>query len=189
MIILATTALELTGFHQYALYIYNAQNSKLKVDDQEIDMIVVLTGSMGRIESAYELMNSKDVPILLISGANSRVGFDDLAKKHLWDQDSSHKIKIDNVSTSTLDNARITRDFVIANGVHNLVLVTSTYHLQRSLLSFNKVFKNDNVIIIPYGTYINVLELNSWWKDYNIFKGIFTEYLKFQYYKLILSNK
>ena len=189
MILIVTVALELIGFNQYALYIYNSQNSKQDLDDEHIDMIVVLTGSMGRIETAYGLMNSKNVPILLISGANSKIGFDDLAKRHSWDQSSSHKIKIDNVSTSTLNNAKITREFAINNNVDNIVLVTSIYHLQRSVLSFNKIFKNEKINIIPYGTYINPLALNSWWHDRDVFKNIFTEYFKYQYYRLILSGR
>jgi uncharacterized SAM-binding protein YcdF (DUF218 family) len=189
MTIIVTLVLELTGFHQYALYIYRAQNLKVAVDDKDIDMVVVLAGSMGRIETAYELMNNKNIPILFISGANSKVGYDALAKRHLWDPSSSHKIKIDNVSTTTLDNAKLTREFALSNGVDNIVLVTSIYHLQRSLLSFNKVFKNDKVNIIPYGTYIKPLEFNSWWNDYDVFKSIFTEYFKYQFYKLILSSQ
>ena len=191
LVILLTTivALELTGFHQYALYIYNAQEPKGTLDEHQIDMVVVLTGSMGRIETAYELMNNKDIPILFISGANSKVSFDILAKKHSWDESFSHRIKIDNVSASTLDNAKLTRTFAIDNGVNSILLVTSIYHLQRSLLSFNKVFRNDNIQIIPYGTYIKPLKRNSWWRDYNLFRSIFNEYFKYQYYKLILSGR
>lgn len=189
MTVLVGIALELTGFHQYALYIYNAQDLKVEVEDKDIDMVVVLTGSMGRIETAYELMNNKNIPMLFISGADSRVGYDALAKRHLWDPSSSHKIKIDNISTTTLNNAKLTREFALNNGVDNIILVTSIYHLQRSLLSFNKVFKDDKINIIPYGTSIKPLEFNSWWNDYDVFKSIFTEYFKYQYYKIILSGK
>ncbi len=72
--------LELTGIQQYGTDIYNLQ--KNQTIPQNPEMIVVLAGSVGRIEAAYELMKGRNIPLLLVAGAYTKVNFDELSKQY-----------------------------------------------------------------------------------------------------------
>jgi len=188
LILITFVVLETMGIQQYGTEIYNIQKNQ-QVPQIVPEMIVVLTGSNGRIETAYELMKGRNIPLLLIAGVHTKVDFDKLAKKYHWDSTDKDRIKIDSVSTTTLENAKISEEFARQNNIKNIVLVTSIYHMQRAEFLFRKVFKNDNVQIIPFATYVQPIELNDWWRNFKTFRKISDEYLKFQYYRLVLAGK
>ena len=179
--------LESIGLQQYGTEIYNMQKNQKAPEIS--DMVVVLAGSGGRIEAAYDLMKVKYIPILFIAGANNKITFEQLSKTYRWDNSSKDKIRIDNVSTSTWENAKITSEFALKNNIKNIVLVTSMYHMQRAEFLFKKVFKNSNIQIIPFATYVQPIEMNGWWHDFKVLRNILEEYFKFQYYRLIFSGK
>ena len=188
LILITFVVLETMGIQQYGTEIYNIQ--KNQQSPQVVpEMIVVLTGSNGRIETAYELMKGRNIPLLLIAGVHTKVDFDKLAKKYHWDSADKDRIRIDSVSTTTLENAKISEEFARQNNIKNIVLVTSIYHMQRAEFLFRKVFKNDNVQIIPFATYVQPIELNDWWRSFKTFRKISDEYLKFQYYRLVLAGE
>ncbi|MEI6092573.1 MAG: YdcF family protein [bacterium] len=185
LIFLTFMVLELTGIQQYGTDIYNLQ--KNQTIPQNPEMIVVLAGSVGRIEAAYELMKGRNIPLLLVAGAYTKVNFDELSKKYHWDLGDKDKIKIDNISTSTWENAKISADFARQHNIKSLVLVTSIYHMQRSEFLFKKVFKSGEVQIIPYAISMQPIEYNSWWHDFKTFKKIMDEFFKYQYYRAIFT--
>ena len=187
LIVSAFIVLELTGIQQYGVDIYNIQRSQ--VVPQKPEMIVVLAGSVGRIEAAYELMKGNDIPLLFVAGAHTKVNFDELSKKYHWDLADRERIKVDNLSTSTLENAKVSASFAKQNNIKRLVLVTSIYHMQRAEFLFKKIFKSENVQIIPYATSVQTIEYNSWWHDVKTFRKILDEYFKYQYYRAFFAGE
>jgi uncharacterized SAM-binding protein YcdF (DUF218 family) len=187
LIVVTFVVLELVGMQQYGVDICNIQ--KNQNIPQKPEMIVVLAGSVGRIETAYELMKGHDIPLLLIAGAHTKVNFDELSRKYRWDTSDRERIMVDNVSTTTWENAKVSEEFARQHNIKNIVLVTSIYHMQRAEFLFKKIFNHDHVQIIPYGTYVQPIELNSWWRDLGVFQKVFKEYFKFQYYRMIFAGR
>ena len=96
-------------------------------------MIVVLAGSSGRINTAYELMKEGQVPILFVAGVyKTSACFDDLAREFKIDYNDRERVKIDNVSRTTVENAKVALQFAEENNIKTIVLVTSVYHIKRS---------------------------------------------------------
>jgi uncharacterized SAM-binding protein YcdF (DUF218 family) len=106
------------------------QDRPLKMGDEEA--IVVFTGGTGRIYTAKKLMtNGFDGPVL-ISGVNERVH----PKKVLGDLFTTYSgdVTYDYESSSTRGNVSMTTDWVHDKGIKSITLVTSYYHMPRSLL-------------------------------------------------------
>ncbi|MDR2685452.1 MAG: YdcF family protein [Rickettsiales bacterium] len=86
--------------------------------------IAVLTGDKQRIPKAIEFARSKPRARLLISGAGST----DLKLP------SNLDIEIETESKTTYDNSMAVRDWVIRNGFDDVAIITSDYHVWRTLL-------------------------------------------------------
>lgn len=187
MVVLFFLVLEGIGLHEYAASSISYQTSKFVPNNT--GMIVVLAGSSGRINTAYELMKEREVPVLFIAGVYKAVSFDDLAREFKLDYNYKERIKIDNVSRTTLENAKVTQQFAEENNVKTIALVTSVYHIKRAEFIFNKVFEDQGTMIIPYTANTAKLEPNSVWTDYRTFINFLDEYVKYQYYRIVLSTK
>jgi uncharacterized SAM-binding protein YcdF (DUF218 family) len=173
------------GFYEYASSSISYQNNKFV--PSETDMIVVLAGSSGRINAAYELMKEREVPVLFVAGVYKAVNFEDLAREFKIDTNYRERIKIDNVSRTTLENAKVALQYAEENNIKTIALVTSVYHIKRAEFIFNKVFEDHGGMIIPYSAYTTKLEPNSMWTDYKTFINFLNEYVKYQLYRVALS--
>jgi uncharacterized SAM-binding protein YcdF (DUF218 family) len=187
IVILFFIILEGIGFYDYANTSINYQANKFIPN--ETGMIVVLAGSSGRINTAYELMKERQVPILFVAGVYKSVSFDDLAREFKIDYNDRERVKIDNVSRTTVENAKVALQFAEENNIKTIVLVTSVYHIRRAEMIFNKIFEDQGAMIIPYAAYTTKLEADSWWSDYRTFMNLLDEYVKFQLYRIALSGR
>ena len=179
--------LEGIGLNEYAASSISYQTNKFVPNNT--GMIVVLAGSSGRINTAYELMKERQIPVLFIAGVYKAVSFDDLAREFKLDYNYKERIKIDNVSRTTLENARVTQQFAEENNVKTIGLVTSVYHIKRAEFIFNKVFEDQGTMIVPYTANTTKLEPGSLWTDYKTFINFLDEYVKYQYYRIVLSTR
>lgn len=161
---------------------------KLVFPPRDTDMVVVLTGSSGRIRPAYELMKEMNAPVLFVAGTNAKVNFDELAKGHNMDVNYRDRIVVDNSSQTTYENAEEVLKYAEEHQVKKILLVTSVYHMKRSLLVFKKVFDGAEVDIIPYGTTVKPIKKGSWVHDFSVFKNILFESFKYQYYRIIFAG-
>lgn len=99
------------------------------------DAIVVLTGDKGRLEAGMVLLNSKKGGRLLVSGVHRSVAADDLAKLTGMPHELFNCcVDLDHLSKNTIENAMMTAEWVKKNNFQTLYLVTSAYHMQRSML-------------------------------------------------------
>ena len=179
--------LEGIGLHEYAASSISYQTNKFIPNTT--GMIVVLAGSSGRINTAYELMIEREVPVLFVAGVYKAVTFEDLAREFKLDYNYKERIKIDNVSRTTVENAKVTQQYAEENNVKTIVLVTSVYHIKRAEFIFNKIFEDQGTMIIPYTVNTTKLEPNSVWTDYRTFINFLDEYVKYQLYRIVLSAK
>jgi uncharacterized SAM-binding protein YcdF (DUF218 family) len=102
--------------------------------DAIADGIVVLTGDRDRIETAVRLLEQRKGRRLLISGVHpltsaSAIGRKVPAARELFEC----CIDIDKAALDTVGNAQETAKWARANGFSSLIVVTSDYHMPRSL--------------------------------------------------------
>src|SRR6056300_784986 len=67
------------------------------------------------------------------------------------------------------------------NNIKEILLITSNYHMPRSILEFNNIMPN--VKILPYPIKPEQHKINEWLKSFETFSLVFIEYCKY-----IVSN-
>ncbi len=153
------------------------------------DAIVVLTGSKGRIDAGIQLLLEKKASHLFISGVGPQVYLDDLSKCLLsFDQQQvkqiENSISLGHFASTTEENAIETADWVKQHNYKNIILVTSNYHMPRSLFLLKKAMPS--IQLTPY----QVVKHEQYWKNIDTLKLVILEYNKllFSYFNSYLSS-
>lgn len=178
---------ELLGFFNYANSLLKYKNTA--VDFNEVELLVVLTGSIGRLDTAYNLFKEHNIKTLLVSGVGEKVTYEVLANKYFWDSNLKEKIIIESESKTTLDNARYTASTIIEHDYKNICIVTSLTHMKRAYFIFNRVMDGLDINVSYYSSNPNELDAEDWWKDTKLAKTVFVEYVKYEYYKFLVFLK
>lgn len=149
------------------------------VASPDAEAIVALTGGSGRrIEASIRLLEAGMGERLLVSGVNKTVETDTLIKaaggsRALY----ACCIDIGHAATTTEGNAIETSDWAAKHGFHRIILVTSDYHMPRSVLWFRK--HAPELDMIPYPMQSRI-EPKNWWRSPNAFKGLVFEWAKYR---------
>jgi uncharacterized SAM-binding protein YcdF (DUF218 family) len=131
------------------------------------DAIVVLTGGSLRLRSGIELMRDGRGRMLFVTGVGRRVNFDDLV--HVASEEPSRWLAccvvLGHKAENTYGNAIETSEWMRQLGYHSLRLVTSWYHLPRSLLEFKRAMPDFE--IIPHPVFLSSAKPQDWrtWRD------------------------
>lgn len=97
--------------------------------------------ALGRIVTAARLQKRLNLPVIVSSGQvyKNKPSEAPIMKRFLIDLGvPSNKIMLEDKSRDTIENARYSRDICRKMGFKNPILVTSAYHMKRSILSFKK---------------------------------------------------
>jgi len=114
------------------------------------DAIVVLTGGRMRLETGLELLAAGKAGKLFVSGVNPRVDRDTLLRAlGPAAEREACCIVLGHAADNTLGNARETAMWMHNEGYRSLRLVTSWYHMRRSLLEFSRAMPLVTVIAHP----------------------------------------
>lgn len=143
----------------------------------QTEAIVVLTGGSGRLDEGLRLLSSGRAEKLFVSGVYQ--GLDVKALLQLSQSDPTElerRIGIGG-ATNTKGNASETADWVAAEGIKSLRLVTSGYHMPRSLLEFSHVLRR--VDIVPHPVFAEHVKVGRWWAWPGTTGLIIGEYNKF----------
>lgn len=140
------------------------------------DGIVALTGGPRRIESAVDLLGAGSGNRLLISGVYQRTSPDALALRNprlasLIDC----CIDIGYEAQDTRGNAREARNWARRNGYDSLIVVTSAYHMPRSMAEIARAMPD--VRLVPYP--IQAGTVRAWFADPAAFRLLLVEYAKY----------
>jgi uncharacterized SAM-binding protein YcdF (DUF218 family) len=127
------------------------------------DAIVVLTGGSHRLSSGIDLLREGKGHVLFVSGVPRRVSLDDLLRATATDPPEwlTCCIVIGHRALNTPGNAIETARWMRGAGYHSLRLVTSWYHMPRSLLEFERAMPG--VEIVPHPVFSEQVKEQNWW--------------------------
>lgn len=162
------------GFLVFAGYVARAPDHA----DASADAIVVLTGAHFRIAEGARLLAAGRGKRLLISGVHPRVTQADIARiTGLSAELLDCCVDIDIKALDTVGNAVETGSWADRHGFGSLILVTSNYHLPRSLAEFARVMPA--VHIEPHAVVPRGFPAEAWWLHPQTARLLLSEYLKF----------
>ena len=142
------------------------------------DGIVVLTGGDLRVEAGAKLMNEGRAKRLLISGVNRKVTREEMQRLLGLDAKTFNCcVDLGYEALDTVGNADETRTWAKSNGYTKLIIVTSRYHMPRSLAELALVMPN--VTLIPYPVTPRHFPETAWWLHATTTRVLVSEYLKY----------
>ncbi len=144
---------------------------------EKADGIVVLTGGEARIAEAIRLLSSNYGKRLLISGVNpatTRLQLIQLNPKN--ERLFKCCIDLDKNAVDTVGNAEETAEWVRRRSFRSLIVVTSSYHMPRSLIELRRELPN--ITLIPHAVTPTDFETEQWWNHPPTLRILLSEYLK-----------
>jgi uncharacterized SAM-binding protein YcdF (DUF218 family) len=147
--------------------------------DPHAQGIVVLTGGTARIDGALQLLAEGHADRLLISGVNPVVTLAALSSK----VDKNLRgildccVDLGREARDTIGNAAETRAWADGRGFSSLIVVTSGYHMPRSMTELAQAMPDKELIPFPVNN--PELHLSRWWRDPDTFSLLIREYGKF----------
>ncbi len=144
---------------------------------------------LGRIVTAVRLQKKINVPVIVSGGAvfKGRKPEALIVKRFLIDLGvPDKKVIIEDKSRDTIENAKYTAEMCKRYGFKRPILVTSAYHMKRSVMSFKKV----NMDVISFPSNFKTWKIKKYrWESYlpNSLGGSYTamhEYLGLLFYKI-----
>jgi uncharacterized SAM-binding protein YcdF (DUF218 family) len=144
---------------------------------EHADGIVVLTGGASRITDAIELLADGHGKRLLISGVHPTTSAHEIARVvPRYSALLKCCVDLDHAAINTLGNAAGTRRWIQQRGFHSLIVVTSNYHMPRSMAELARQLPGVRLIAYPVVT--DRMRNESWW-TLPTAKLLLSEYLKY----------
>lgn len=147
------------------------------------DAIVVLTGGKGRLAYGLKLLSEGKGEKLFITGVEKNVTLNALLRSAQADSAlplpnvPRQSIVLDYRARNTIGNAAQAVHWLHEQHFHSILLVTTNYHLPRSLLEFREVAPD--ITIYPVPVFSGEFMLNKWQSDKNTRMMLLVEYHKF----------
>lgn len=165
-------------FGGFAVFGIHVAGLRVPQDPVRADGIVVLTGGRQRIAAAIDLLKSGKGKRLLISGVNpvtDRAALQSAngAAPALF----SCCVDIDHAALDTIGNAEESAKWLRDHGYDSAIIVTSNYHIPRSLLEMHRTVSG--VELVPYPVVNTERSPVGWLTDGDAIRLLFTEYSKY----------
>ena len=147
--------------------------------------VVILTGGTNRIKEGFEViykLDKKSISNLKVLVSGTGKGFSKLSLQEKLNPNFDLRlieccVELDDVSQDTYSNAVETSKWVSKNNIEEILLITSNYHIPRSILEFQN--KMPNLKILYYPITPKQHQINNWLKSFETFSLIFIEYCKY----------
>lgn len=128
----------------FILFIIDAV-SFCETPQERCNNVVVLTGGKNRIQHALKLIQENQTKNIFISGVHTKTTLNDIL------DESEHKRNVNFIlgkkAKNTFENAEEIDEWVSTNNIKKITLITSDYHMRRSIIVLNH--KSRGVKIIP----------------------------------------
>ena len=145
---------------------------------QTADGIVVLTGGETRIQAGAKLLSEGRGKRLLISGVNRHVGREEVKRiVGLKTELYTCCVDLGYEARDTVGNADETRTWAHTNGYSRLIVVTSSYHMPRSLAELALAMPDTK--LIPFTVTPKSFPDTGWWLHVATTRLLLSEYLKY----------
>jgi len=146
--------------------------------DRPADGIVVLTGGASRIADAIELLAAGRGKRLLISGVHPTTSSSELARlSPAYGRWMTCCVDLGHAAVNTTGNAIETRQWVTDRGFRSVIVVTSNYHMPRTMAELRR--RMPDVALVPFPVVTDKMRSEAWWSSAPTAKLLFSEYLKY----------
>jgi uncharacterized SAM-binding protein YcdF (DUF218 family) len=146
--------------------------------DRNADGIVVLTGGASRIADAIELLAAGRGKRLLISGVHPTTSSSELARlSPAYGRWLACCVDLGHFAVNTSGNAIETKRWVTDRGFRSLIVVTSNYHMPRTMAELGR--RLPDVALVPFPVVTDKMRSEAWWSSPPTAKLLFSEYLKY----------
>ncbi len=140
------------------------------------DGIIVLTGAPDRIAVGLDLLKHGRGERLLITGVFEATTREDIIAVVNGDAELfSCCVDIDREALDTIGNAVQARIWSEQNDFQRLVVVTSSYHMPRSIMEFERAMQGYDLVAYP----VPVSGDHVWWRNPQAGRVYFSEYAKY----------
>lgn len=139
------------------------------------NIIVILTGGNGRLEYSLQLLAERKAKHLFISGVGENVSIADIL--HQVPDEIRKKIQESDVilghhAENTIGNAQEVKDWLESSenqnlNYKNIILVTSNYHMPRSLLELKTALPTFSITSAPVIVPITSLDIALLFSEYH----------------------
>lgn len=170
-------AMIISGFVRFA---EDVSSLKPAEDLNQADAIVVLTGGTKRITQAVELFEQGVGEKLFISGVNPDISDQELQRVSGASQETfSCCIMLGRKAKDTIGNGKEIAEWASEMGYKKLVVVTSNYHMIRSLYELKTV--SEDISFLPFPVMATDLKNTSWIDNSDIMRAFINEFAKLNY--------
>lgn len=147
-------------------------------DTPTADGIVVLTGGEKRIWEAGRLLEGGKAKRLLVSGVNRITSKKDVRRLiRIEAKLFACCVDLGYEALNTRGNAEETRNWVRGHNFSSLIVVTSSYHMPRSLAELSHELPD--VRLIAHPVVPTQFQTGPWWLNYGNARILAAEYIKF----------
>lgn len=142
------------------------------------DAIVVVTGGSQRVGDAIGLLGAERGSRLLISGVNEKTGREELARLIPSARELlSCCVDLDYRARNTIGNAIEARRWVRGHGFRSLLVVTSNYHMPRTIAEFAHAMPG--LRLVPHPVVTDQIDTGGWWYRWGTIRVLVPEYGKY----------
>jgi uncharacterized SAM-binding protein YcdF (DUF218 family) len=142
------------------------------------DAIVALTGGAQRIGDAIELLGRGFGTRLLITGVNERTSREEIARLSPGQRRLVECcVDLDYRARNTVGNAEETRRWVRENGFTSVIVVTSNYHMPRTMVELDHALPQTRKV--PHPVVTRAVDPGSWWASLSATRLLASEYAKY----------
>ena len=155
-----------------------------QIPPAQVDLIVALTGGKGRILEAVNFLEHDKGRYLFISGTTPGTTLKSIfaANRITTPVDSlKDRIFLDERARNTVGNAVEVRSIAEKLSVKSLLLVTSSYHIQRARELLERSLSRApemHVEIYEYAVYSSNFDSDNWYRSVTGWQILVSEYLK-----------
>ena len=161
----------------FAWFVYHVPAEEVSLD-RNADGIVVLTGGASRISDAIELLAAGRGKRLLISGVHRTTSTAEIARiMPRYEGLVACCVDLDHSAINTVGNAVETRRWARDRGFTSLIVVTSAYHMPRTMAELEK--QMPDTVLVPFPVVTEKLRNEPWWASAPTARLILSEYAKF----------
>lgn len=147
-------------------------------NDARADGIVVLTGTDSRILAGARLLRDGRAKRLLISGVNRQTTRGEILKlTGLSGTPFEHAVDLGYEALDTIGNADEARAWADDHSYTSLIIVTSSYHMPRSMTELRLVMPKADLVAYPVLT--KGARPDAWWLHARTTRVLISEYLKY----------